>query len=320
VVSYALPSTIADATIGALVVGTAATAQTVRLSGSSTGSLAKANIAVSVGGPNNCTVTAYDSVTGVATFTATPTVSGMCTLYATITAPVTGSTQTATLAFTGATGQGFFVDNTGSTYTMPSSFTYSPAAGYVDGSPTTMTITTTGASAAAAPIAVFYGASSGISTAALLTQCGSGSLASGTATVSVAVPVGTWYVYARVTSPLGAVGRIMGAAATLTSRAYVHATSIASFTPAVPVRSSETTFALTLGGYDTVGAGTASVYYSETSPDGNPTLIGTAALVSGVVSVKGTILLSTYYLYARSVSPSSVQGDLLVSALVTPRA
>ena len=105
----------------------------------------------------------------------------------------------------------------------------------------------------------------------------------------------------------------------LTSRQYTQATSIVSFTPAIPVQSATTTFAVTLGGYETVVNGTSSVYYSATDSDTNPTLIGTATLLSGVVTVSGLVPLNTFYLYARSISPTSVQGSLLVSSLVTPR-
>jgi hypothetical protein len=105
----------------------------------------------------------------------------------------------------------------------------------------------------------------------------------------------------------------------LTSRQYTQATSIVSFTPAIPVQSAITTFAVTLGGYETVVNGTSSLYYSSINSDTNPTLIGTAALVSGVVTVSGSVPLNTFYLYARSISPTSVQGSLLVSSLVTPR-
>jgi hypothetical protein len=105
----------------------------------------------------------------------------------------------------------------------------------------------------------------------------------------------------------------------LTSRQYTQATSIVSFTPAIPVQSATTTFAVTLGGYETVVNGTSSLYYSAIDSDTNPTFIGTAALVSGVVTVSGSVPLNTFYLYARSISPTSVQGSLLVSSLITPR-
>ena len=283
-------------------------------------------ITVSVGtaaSPSNCTVTAYNPTSGLVTFTATPTQSGMCSVYAVVAAPVTGSTQTATLAYTGPTTQGFFVDATGSNYTMPTSFTYTAAGSFVDGNPTTMTVTATGASATAAPVAVFYGASAGILTTALLTQCGTGTLASGAATVTVAIPAGTWYVYIRVTSPMGAVGPIVGAAATLTSRAYVHATSVASVAPATVVEGTSSSLAVTLGGYDTGSTGTASVYYHATSGSPAPTLVGTAALVAGVVTVTlAAVPQGSYYVYARTISAAGVQGPLVASgtAVLTSRA
>jgi hypothetical protein len=417
----------------------------------------------------------------------------------------------------------------GSSYTMPISFTFSPITGYVDGASSNMTITTLGGSTESAPITVYYSSIANATSVSSLTQAGTGTLLSRTATVSVAIPGGNWYVYIRITSPNAAVGplilssftiasstfyypfvsdiknyttgigvsdAVMGVAGNLsggtaifsekslvltgsptrngagasyvvlpstssgntaafscwfksnnngnftriidmasngsfrlyitgsntlnfndvytittttninnntwnfiainttattiswvinsgdagnsgsgsiiskpvnftasvgylghsfggdpefagslkevrffananltseqistmyagttllTSRQYTQATSIVSFTPAIPVQSATTTFAVTLGGYETVVNGTSSLYYSATNSDTNPTLIGTAALVSGVVTVSGSVPLNTFYLYARSISPTSVQGSLVVSSLVTPR-
>ena len=320
VVTYSLPTSISAATIGSsLVVGTSTGAGTQSLTlsgGGNIGALSAANISVYIGAPGNCTVTNYNTSNGVVSFTAKPTVSGMCMLYAIITAPTTGSTQTTSLVYTGATSQGFFVDVTGSTYTMPTSFTsYTPTNTYVDVTPSNMTVTTSGSNASVA-IVVYYGASASMTTLSGLTACGSGTLTSNSATVSVAIPSGTWYVYVTVTSPLGVLSPIIGTASTLLSRAYIQAGSISSFTPLVPVQNANTTFAVTLGGYDTVAQGTASVYYSATTSDTNPTFIGKAALVSGVVTVTGKVPLSSYYLYARTASSLSVQGNLIGSNTV----
>jgi hypothetical protein len=57
----------------------------------------------------NCTVTAYNQTSGLVTFSATPTVQGMNTLYVRITAPASSYIKT-TLSYAG-TGQGYFVDN-----------------------------------------------------------------------------------------------------------------------------------------------------------------------------------------------------------------
>lgn len=203
-------------------------------------------------------------------------------------------------------------------YTMPTSFTYSPTTGYVDGIAATMTITTTGASTSAAPVAVFYSATAGISG---LTQCGTGTLTSNSASISVTIPAGTWYIYIRVTSPSGSIGPYIGAVATLTSRVYTHATSIVSFTPTTVVESVSANIVVTLAGYDTGVAGTASIYYASTNNSATPTLIGTATPVLGVVTVTGTVPLGSYYIYARTISPSSVQGALVVSSSqITSRA
>jgi hypothetical protein len=203
-------------------------------------------------------------------------------------------------------------------YTMPTSFTFSPTT-CVENAATTITITATGASATSAPLTVYYGATAGITSLSSLTQAGTGTLASGSSTVSAAFPVGTWYVYVRVTSPSGATGPVLGATTTLTSRAYTHATSIVSFTPTTVVEIA--TLAVTLGGYDTGASGTAAVYYAATNNSASPTLVGTVAPVAGVATVSNAIPNGTYYVYARTISPSSVQGPLLVSTTqVTSRA
>jgi len=87
VLEYALPSQITQTTLvsTAMEVGTAVTAQTLTLRGPNTANLDAANIAVYLNTSSaivsNCTVTGYATGTGVVTFIATPTVSGMNTLY-----------------------------------------------------------------------------------------------------------------------------------------------------------------------------------------------------------------------------------------------
>jgi hypothetical protein len=730
VIAYSLPTNVSETSLletTTLSVGASTGSLTAKITGSNTSNVTSTNIAVFMNTSStqisNGTVTAYNSSTGIVTFTVTPTVTGMNTLYVKITAPVVGSTQSTTLAFTGTTGQGYFVDaaipfpplklpvagsatqagtssvilsdgswsyvggylgvivgrvftgdftlvvswttidssaayfyvtaamlsktvastsdfiwnnqetwspstyssnfpgysllfswynssygggsnrfianwyktfyryqrignsvsldfgasatgpwtsivtgttTTGSqvmcfigtcsaensqktakieslvtstetfgssSYVLPISFTFTPIAGYVDGASSNMTIATLGGSTASSPITVYYSSIPNATSVSSLTQAGTGTLASNTSTVSVAIPSGNWYVYIRITSPNSAVGpvilssfttsvtatfyypfvsdiknyttgvgvsdAVMGVAGNLsggtaifsekslvltgsptrnaagasyvvlpstssgntaafscwfksnnngnftriidmasngsfrlyitgtntlnfndvytistttninnntwnfiainatgnnfswvinsgdagnsgsgsisskpvnftasigylghsfggdpefagslkevrffananltseqistmyagttllTSRQYTQATSIVSFTPAIPVQSATTTFAVTLGGYETVVNGTSSLYYSAIDSDTNPTLIGTAALLSGVVTVSGSVPLNTFYLYARSISPTSVQGSLLVSSLVTPRA
>ena len=99
------------------------------MNGPNTANLVAANIAVYLNTTNtllsNCSVTNYTPVSGTVTFTATPTVSGMNTLYVKITAPLASSTQSTTLSYLGISGQGFFIDAAGSTYTMPSAFSFS---------------------------------------------------------------------------------------------------------------------------------------------------------------------------------------------------
>jgi hypothetical protein len=217
------------------------------------------------------------------------------------------------------------------TFAMPTSFTFSPTTGYVDGTSATMTIATSGGSSSTSvPIAVFYASSAGLTSAAGLVACGTGSLVSNAATVSVTIAPGTWYVYIRVTSPSGVPGPFIGAAATVTARAYIHATSIGAVAPSVAVEGSSATFTVTLAGYDTAATGTASVYYATTNNSPSPTLLGSSGppglpMVAGVVSVpvaQGALALGSYFVYARTISPTLEQGPLRVtgSAAVTVRA
>ncbi|NDC40432.1 MAG: hypothetical protein EBZ77_02620 [Chitinophagia bacterium] len=204
------------------------------------------------------------------------------------------------------------------TFAMPTAFTFSPTTGFVEGTAATMTIATTGASTASASVAVFYAASAGLSSTAGLVACGTGTLVSNAASVSVTIAPGTWYVYIRVTSPSGIPGPLIGAVATVTARAYTHATSISSVIPAVTVEGSSTTFTVTLAGYDTAATGTASVYYAATNNNQSPTLLGTSglAMVAGVVTTQASLALGTYYVYARTISPTLTQGTLLVTNAV----
>ena len=129
VTSYSLPTSIASSSLTSLVVNTSISSQTLVLNGPNTANLVAANIAVYLNTTNtllsNCSVTNYTPVSGTVTFTATPTVSGMNTLYVKITAPLASSTQSTTLSYLGISGQGFFIDAAGSTYTMPSAFSFS---------------------------------------------------------------------------------------------------------------------------------------------------------------------------------------------------
>jgi hypothetical protein len=103
-VAYPLPTSITQTTLTshALLVSTTSTAHTLTLSGANTANLSASNIAVYLNTSNtpvsNCTVAGYVAATGIVTFSVTPTVSGINTMYVRITAPVPGSTQTTTLA------------------------------------------------------------------------------------------------------------------------------------------------------------------------------------------------------------------------------
>jgi hypothetical protein len=183
----------------------------------------------------------------------------------------------------------------------------------------TLTIGATGASADDVTIAVYYGATTSTEG---LKKCGVGALVSGSSSVPVSIPTGTWYVFPRVISPYGATGAPVAQTQVVVSRPYIHATSIASYTPTTFVVSSTTmTFFVTLGGYDSAVSGTAAVYYAPTNNDASPTKIGESAIVGGVVTVTGNIPSSAFFLYARTISPTTEQGPLRVSAQpVTSRA
>jgi hypothetical protein len=104
-------------------------------------------------------------------------------------------------------------------FAMPTSFTYSTTTGDVHWTSATMTITATGGSTTAVPIAVFYAASAGLTSVSGMVSCGTGTLVSNSASVSVAIAPGRWYVYIRVTSPYGVLGPLLGAATTVTASA-----------------------------------------------------------------------------------------------------
>jgi hypothetical protein len=92
-----------------LAVGTALAGQTLTLTGTRIKTLAQASISVYLSTSStqvsNCIVTGFSESTGVVTFTVTPSVTGMCTLYV-----LTAGSPAATVAYAGSAGLGFFVD------------------------------------------------------------------------------------------------------------------------------------------------------------------------------------------------------------------
>jgi hypothetical protein len=77
--------------------------------------------------------------------------------------------------------------------------------------------TTLGGSTDSSPITVYYSSIANATSVSSLTQAGTGTLASNTSTVSVAIPGGNWYVYIRITSPNAAVGPIILSSFTIAS-------------------------------------------------------------------------------------------------------
>ena len=266
----------------------------------------------------NCTKESYDAATGILTFSMVPTTAGLNMLYV--------RALGGTAVYKGPTGQGLFVDDVATdptvpVYTMPTSFTYT--ASLVEGVPGTITIAATWPagvepSQQRAKVTVLYGPSPS-STAPGLVECGTGFLESGQAAVQATVPTGTWYLFVRVTSlsgsagsagsvgAAGAAGPILGAATPVAPRAYQHATSVVSFTPTTIAESSTASVAVTLAGSD---GNLASVFYAAPGSVGT-TRLGTAPVVSGVVTVPCAVAAGTYALYARTISPSGAEGTLL---------
>ena len=190
---------------------------------------------------------------------------------------------------------------------------------YIDGISTTMSISTSGASATAVPISVYYGVSSGASSITGLTLAGTGTLSSGgTSSVTVSIAEGTWYVYIRLTSPSSVLGPLISTASTITSRGYNHANGFVSYSPTTIASVDSFTLSVSLSSYDTVLSGKAAVYYSLSNNDANPTQIGSASPITGggVVTITSLSIIpyNTYYLYGRTISHKNVEGNLFLSA------
>ena len=277
----------------------------------------------------NSTITNYTPSTGVLTFTCTPTATGMNNLYVKYTLP--GSTGPISLSYSGSNNKGYFVDAPGSSYTMATSFTYTPTINFIESTETKMEITLAGGSAITyLSIFVYYSNNTnatyfGAAGTTGATQAGSAITfsanagQSGIGSLIISLPAGTWYPYVRVVSPLGVLGPLILSNTPIVSRVYTQGSSI-SYTPTTCVDSVTTTFTVTFGVYDSVIAGTAAVYYSLTNNNLGLTQIGTAsAVVNGVVIVSGTIPAGTYYLYARTISPLSVQGSAILGQQFTSR-
>ena len=296
-----------------MVVGTALPTQTATLSGTGISALVAADLAVYLNTSStqvsNCVVGIYVAETGVVSFTPTPSVSGLNTMYVKI------AGVASLVSYAGSSDQGLFVDASGSTYTMPTSFTYAPTTGLVDSVASIITITTTGASAASAPIRVYYGASSGLTgltTSAGLTQCGAGTLVSNSASVSVTLPSGTWYVYVRATSPSTIPGQVLGTAATLACRAYKFPTGVSftSISATVPTQ-------LTFTPSDGLASASVAIYYHATETSTSPTQCGAGTVSpAGSASITCSLPTTAYsalYVYAKVTSPSGTVGELLHS-------
>ena len=302
-----------------MVVGLALPAQTLTLSGPGISALVSADLAVYLNTSNtqvsNCTSVTYDPGTGTATFTVTPSSSGLHALYVKVTGVASA------VSYAGSFGQGLFVDGTrGQPYTMPTTFTYTFTTVPVDSVASRIRITTTGASALGAQMRLLYGASSDmadLTKSAGLKQFGSAILADNAASTSSAkLPSGTWYVYARVTSLAGVFGPVLSTAATITCRAYNFPTSF-TYTVGTVYATVPTSVAISTAGFDVIG-GTVAVYASlNASADPAPSTVCASAALSTTGTATATCVFpaaGTYYLFIKATSPGSVIQTSYVGA------
>ena len=302
-----------------MVVGSVLQAQTLVLSGPGVSALAASDLVVYLNKTStqvsNCTSVTYDSGTGKVTFTVTPSVSGLLTIYVKV------DGVASVVSYAGSFGQGLFVDGTlGKPYMMPTSFTYSFTTGPVDSVATRIRITTKGASPElGAQMRLFYGATSDLADLtkiAGLTEFGIATLVENSASTSYAkLPSGIWYVYARVTSPSSIIGPALRAAATITCRAYNFPTSF-TYTVGPAYSTVPTSVAISTTGFDVIG-GTVAVYASLSASDPAPLAVCASAALSTAGTATATCVFpaaGTYYLFIKATSPGSVIQSSFVGA------
>ena len=295
-----------------MVVGLALPAQTLALSGPGISALVAADLAVYLNNSStqvsNCTSVTYDPGTGTATFTVTPSSSGLHTLYVKVTGVASA------VSYAGSYRQGLFVDGTlGQPYTMPTSFTYSFTTAPVDSVGSRIRVTTKGQSSGqGSKMRLLYGASSDL--ADLTKSAGLSPLVVSLNLVENEVwtpfaklPSGTWYVYAQVTSRALVQGPVLSTAATITCRAYNFPTS---FTYTVgPIYSAvPTSVAISTTGFDVIG-GTVAVYASLSASDPAPSTVCASAVLSTTGTATATCVFATAgtcYLFVKATSPGSV--------------
>jgi hypothetical protein len=260
-------------------------------------SMTTANIKVTIGSAV-ATLLTYTQATATLGFTLTAPL-GFWPVSVLLTAPNSTFTVTRDLG-------SYLVDP----FVYPTSVSVSPAL-LVSGAASSATVTLSPTPSQSVQCSVYVGANKASALAA-----GAIAVTQTTGTASVTVPAqaaGQVYLFVTVVTPSGVTGPAVQSAA-VPVYSYVHATSVVSYTPTTLLNMTQTNMSVRLGGYDTNLASTASVYYATTNSSVSPTLLGTAAIVGGVVTVSATIPTGTYYLYARTIDPgSSVQGPSLVS-------
>ena len=280
-------------------VGTALEAQTLTLSGAGTSALVAANIAVYLNTSStqvsNCTVGGYAPGTGVVTFTPTPSVSGMNTLYVRV--ALYDMTWIDAMS-----GTGFFVSEA-----YPTSFTFT-----VPTTQTSVAITRTTGTTDPIPTDVYYGTEVGITTIAGLTKFGSDDWGKTTTTTfssegGIPFPYDTTlYLYVRCQPTSGAV---LGNAAPFLINSGYYPTS---FTFTVPTTQTSVAITRTTG---TTSIGVAVVYYGTEVGIASIAGLVQFGMASWTIS-KTTTFSSTYgtpfpydttlYLYVGIGSASSV--------------
>jgi hypothetical protein len=306
-----------------MVRGSALQAQTLVLSGPGISALAAGDLVVYLNKTStqvsNCTSVTYDPSpgAGTVTFTVTPSVSGLHTLYVKVAGVASA------VSYAGSFGQGLFVDGTlGKPYMMPTSFTYSFTTGPVDSVATRIGITTTGASGPGAQMSLLYDASpdmADLTKSAGLKKFGTATMENNSASTPYAkLPSGTWYVYARVASPSGVTGPVLRAAATITCRAYNFPTSF-TYTVGSVYSTVPTSVAISTTGFDVIG-GTVAVYASLSASDPAPSTVCASAALSTAGTATATCVFpaaGTYYLFIKATSPGSVIQSSYVGAAAT---
>ena len=208
---------------------------------------------------------------------------------------------------------------------FPTSFTLAPVSPTAN-SATTLYLTFTPTETVGAAITVFFHTTN---SSGAPTQCGTGTIAAttGTGTATCTFPTaGTFYVYATVTAPSGAVSGLLVSTTTTTVTAYTFPTSFVADYPYMGAEwwvedtnmNSVEAVDVTVTPLDSVQQGTIKFYYNTTATFTGATEIvrpTTYLGLNGRVSLKLGGWEGTRYLFARVTAPNNTTADI---AMTTP--